>query len=78
MLASVLKSSVAVEVNIAIVRTFTKLREFSLHYDAMSRQIMELEREYDTKFEMIFEQLDALVSESQKRDEKIMGFIKEK
>jgi len=78
MLASVLKSSVAVEVNIAIIRTFTKLREFSLHYDAMSRQIMELEREYDTKFEMIFEQLDALVSESQKRDEKIMGFIKEK
>ncbi len=78
MLASVLKSAVAVEVNIAIIRTFTKLREFSLQYDAVARQIMEMEREYDTKFDMVFEQLNALIAESNETDEKIMGFIREK
>ena len=31
MLATVLRSEVATEVNISIIRTFTKLREFSMH-----------------------------------------------
>jgi len=31
MLSSVLKSKVAIEINIQIMRTFTKMREFALH-----------------------------------------------
>ena len=34
MLATVLRSSVAAQTSIAIIRTFTKLREFSKHYNA--------------------------------------------
>ena len=78
MLSAVLKSSVAIEVSIEIMRTFTKMREFSFHYNALARQIMELERKHDKKFKEVFKQLDEIVSETQKTDEKIMGFIKEK
>ncbi len=43
MLATVLRSKVAVDVNVAIMRTFTKLREFSKHYNALAKKIMEVE-----------------------------------
>ena len=47
MLATVLKSDVAIEVNLAIMRTFTKLREFSKHYNTLAKKIMEIERKSD-------------------------------
>ena len=47
MLSSVLRSPVASQSSIAIVRTFTKLREFSLHYNALAKKIIELERKND-------------------------------
>ena len=46
MLSAVLKSQVAIEVSISIMRTFTKMREFSMHYNALARQIMELEKKH--------------------------------
>lgn len=77
MLATVLRSEVAVQINIAIIRTFTKMREFSFHYNALARQIIELERKHDKKFKEVFKQLDEIVLETQKTDEKVMGFIRE-
>jgi len=77
MLSAVLKSSVAIEVSIEIMRTFTKMREFSMHYNKLARQIMELERKHDKKFKEVFTRLDEIVSETQKTDEKVMGFIRE-
>ena len=77
MLATVLRSEVATEVNISIIRTFTKIREFSMHYNALARQIMELEKKHNKKFKEVFERLDSIVEETQKTDEKIMGFIRD-
>lgn len=76
MLSAVLKSSVAIEVSIEIMRTFTKLREFTLHYNVLGKQLMELERKNDKKFKEVFTILDTLVNETKKTDEKVMGFIK--
>ena len=76
MLSAVLKSSIAIEVSIEIMRTFTKLREFTLHYNALSKQLLELERKNDKKFKEIFKILDTLVFEAKKTDEKVMGFLK--
>jgi len=78
MLSAVLKSSVAIEVSIEIMRTFTKMREFSMHYNKLARQIMELERKHDKKFKEVFTRLDEIVFETQKTDKKVMGFIREK
>ena len=76
MLSAVLKSSVAIEVSIEIMRTFTKLREFTLHYNTLGKKLIELERKNDKQFKEVFTILDTLVNETKKTDEKVMGFIK--
>ena len=76
MLSSILKSQVAVEVSIEIMRTFTKLREFTLHYNALGKKLIELERKNDKKFKEVFKILDSLVFETKQTDAKIMGFLK--
>ncbi len=76
MLSTVLKSAVAVEVSVAIIRTFTKLREFTLHYNTLGKKIIDLERNNNKQFKEIFKILDALVEESKKTDEKVMGFVR--
>ena len=76
MLTAVLKSDIAIEVNIEIIRTFKKLREFSKHYNALAKKIIELERKNDKPFKEVFERLDNIVHDTKKTDEKIMGFIK--
>ena len=77
MLSAVLKSKVAVDVSIEIMRTFTKLREFTLHYNALGKKLIELERKNDKQFKEVFNILDTLVNETKKTDEKVMGFIKD-
>ena len=76
MLSAVLKSQVAIEVSIEIMRTFTKLREFSLHYNALAKQLIELERKNDKEFRNIYTILNALVADTKATDEKVMGFIR--
>ena len=77
MLAMVLRSEVATQVNISIIRTFTKIREFSMYYNALARQIMELEKKHNKKFKEVFTRLDSIVEETQRTDEKIIGFIRD-
>ena len=76
MLATVLRSPIAAQTSIAIVRTFIKLREFSLHYNALAKKIIEFERKNDKQFKEVFKILDGLVEETKKVDENVMGFIK--
>ena len=76
MLSAVLKSDIAIEVSIEIMRTFTKIREFTLHYNALGKKLIELERKNDKKFKEVFKILDALVFDTKQTDEKVMGFLK--
>ena len=76
MLSAVLKSKVAIEVSIEIMRTFTKLREFSLHYNALAKQLIELERKNDKEFRKIYAILNELIADTKATDEKVMGFIR--
>ena len=76
MLSSVLKSKKAIEVNIAIIRTFKKLREFSKHYNTLAKKIMEVERKNDKQYRELKKALDALILESEAAERKTIGFIK--
>ncbi len=76
MLATVLKSDIAIEVNIAIMRTFTKLREFSKHYNALAKQLIEVDRKHDKQYKELSKALDELIQESKIVDNKMIGFIK--
>lgn len=64
MLSSVLKSKKAINVNIAIMRTFTKLREFSKHYNAPAKKIMEVERKNDKQYKALSKAFEELINES--------------
>ena len=75
MLATVLKSDVAIEVNIAIMRTFTKLREFSKHYNALAKQLIEIDRKHDKQYKELKKALDELIATSEVADKKVMGFL---
>ena len=76
MLSAVLKSKVAVQVSIEIMRTFTKLKEFSLHYNALAKKLIELERKSDKEFQNIYKIFNELMHDTKATDEKIMGFLK--
>ncbi|HIP18246.1 MAG TPA: ORF6N domain-containing protein [Sulfurovum sp.] len=76
MLATVLNSSVAVETNIAIIRTFKKLREFSKHYNALAKQLIEVDRKHDKHYKELKKSLDELIATSEVAEVKVMGFLK--
>ncbi len=61
MLSGVLKSSRAVEVNIAIMRTFVKLRRMLESSEELSRKLAELESKYDEQFRIVFEAIHELM-----------------
>ncbi len=73
MLASVLKSDRAIDVNIQIVRTFIKLRELLATNEQLQRKIMEMEQRYDQKLKEVFSVLKLLIAEDQKSESE-MGF----
>ena len=60
MLSSVLKSKQAVQVNISIMRIFTKLRSFLMLEKENSKKINSLETGTNQLFKIVFERLDNL------------------
>ena len=76
MLATVINSTTAIEVSKSIMRTFTKLRAFSKHYNVLAKKIMEVERKNDKQYKELSKALEELIHESKATDDKIIGFIK--
>ena len=73
MLSSVLKSKSAIQVNIQIVRTFTRLREMLDGHRDLQKKIEEMEAKYDKQFRVVFEAIKQLLSEEEKPKKRI-GF----
>lgn len=65
MLSSVLRSPRAVEVNIAIIRTFVQLRRLMDSNRDLARKIEAMERKYDEQFAVVFEAIKQLVADDQ-------------
>lgn len=62
MLSSVLNSERAVLVNIAIVRTFVKLRRLLASHAELSRSLAKLEKKYDHQFKVVFDAIRQLMT----------------
>ena len=58
MLSSVLKSKTAIQVNISIMRLFTKLRSFHALEDKFDRKLNSLEQDVSKMFKIVFQRLD--------------------
>ena len=63
MLSTVLHSERAIQVNIAIMRTFVQLREMISSNKGLARRLNELEKKYDSQFRVVFEAIRELMAE---------------
>ena len=80
MLTGILKSKQAIEVNIAIMRTFIKLRQLLNQNQNISNQLNELERltkekwlESDDKFDLVFRTIEQIM-EDKNEPRELIGF----
>jgi len=74
MLSSILNSKRAVQVNIQIMRTFTRLREMLLTHKDLQRKIEAMEKKYDYQFKIVFDAIKQLLEPAEKPKKKI-GFL---
>ena len=73
MLSSVLHSPRAVQINIAIMRAFVRLREILATHKELARKLEELEAKYDHRFTVVFDAIHKLMAPPQRRRRR-MGF----
>ena len=76
MLSSVLRSQRAVDVNIAIMRTFVQLRRLMNSNRDLAHRIDALEARYDEQFSQVFDAIKQLIAEDKTRKAKPpIGFL---
>jgi hypothetical protein len=78
MLSSVLRSPRAVEVNIAIMRTFVQLRRLMDSNRQLARKIEAMEKKYDEQFSVVFDAIKRLIAEDDTRKsqpKRRIGFV---
>jgi hypothetical protein len=87
MLATVINSQVAVNVTKIIMRTFTKMRQFTLNYNDIAKKLQEIEKtikidqqhlNYNTqRIDEAFELLNEILSDTKKTNKNLIGFERE-
>jgi len=77
MLASVLKSKKAIEINLDIVRAFITLRQYALGYAELNRKIEDYMCETNSQFEDIYHILDELSAHKKEleKPQNRIGFV---
>jgi hypothetical protein len=66
MLSGILRSPLAIRVNIAIMRAFVKMREILENNKELNEKILQLETKYDQQFTLVFEALKLLMEKENK------------
>ncbi len=78
MLSTVLNSKRAIGVNIAIMRTFVKLRQMLDSHAKLAQKLAELEAKYDGQFRVVFEALNELMAPPEPKRKPIGFSVKER
>jgi hypothetical protein len=80
MLSGLLNSDLAVEMNIAIMRAFVMMRQWSLTYQELAERLEELERSHGKRFDGIEQVLNYFIQKdkqsTQQRQRKQVGYKK--
>jgi hypothetical protein len=74
MLSSVLNSERAIQVNIQIMRTFTKLRQLMTTHEGLKKKIEDMEKKYDSQFKVVFEAIRELLAPPKEKIKPKIGF----
>ena len=75
MLSSVLKSKRGIQVNIQIMRTFTKLRQLLSTHEDLKKKIESMEKKYDENFRIVFEAIKQLLETEDKTKKDASGIL---
>jgi len=78
MLSSVVNSARAIAVNIAIMRTFVKLRQMLDSHAKLAKKLAGLEAKYDEQFRVVFEVLNELMAAPAPKRKPIGFSVKER
>ena len=78
MLSSVLRSPRAVAVNVEIMRAFVRLRRLMIEHADLAARLDRLEREYDSKFKVVFDAIRQLMVDPDDSSSKRIGFHQER
>ena len=74
MLSSVLRSERAVQVNIAIMRAFVRLRQMLAGHAELASKLEAMEKKYDGQFKVVFDALRQLMAPPPATPKKEIGF----
>jgi hypothetical protein len=71
----VLQSDRAVQVNIAIVRTFSRLRQILATHKELGERLAAMEKKYDQQFKVVFDILAQLMEPPPEPAKRTIGFV---
>lgn len=74
MLSGILRGKRAVSVNIAIMRTFVKLRRMIASNKALAQKLEQLEQRYDQQFKVVFDAIRELMTPIRPPPKRRIGF----
>jgi len=75
MLSSVLRSERAAMVNIAIMRTFVRLRQILANHKELAERLAAMETKYDQRFKVVFDILKQLMEPPPEPPKRPIGFV---
>ena len=78
MLATILKSKTAIDVTIAIMRAFVKMRSFALTYEQIVDKLNHMDTkisEHDDTINTVLNALSKLISDTKNNETRKMGFV---
>jgi hypothetical protein len=71
----VLRSEQAVQVNVAIMRAFVRMREAMLSHKELARRVDDIERKYDGQFKVVFDAIRRLMEPPVPPKKRPIGYI---
>jgi len=77
MAANILKSPIAVQMSVIVVRAFIKMREMLIEQRDLAKKLSDLEQKYDHQFKVVFDAIRALMEPPEKPKKKIGFEVKE-
>jgi hypothetical protein len=75
MLSTVLRSEQAIQVNVAIMRAFVRMREVMISHKDLAQRIDDMERKYDSQFKVVFDAIRRLMEPPVPSKKRSIGYI---
>ena len=76
MLSSVLNNERAIEINIAIMRSFVSLRKFALTYEELTKRVTEIEQQFPDIYKALNHLMDSKQQNQMQQERKKIGYTK--